>query len=123
MRKYVGSDDKINAPVAGFISGLSVGFESKSRKALFTILVVSRCIDSILNFLQEEGYISTNKNMRYFLMFCVSSTFIVFLHVVRPELVHAGHLKFQRKWSMLTHNDRVVLESEEKLWKGNYPFY
>ena len=88
MRKFVSLDDKINAPVAGFISALSVAFESNSRKSLFTILVLSRCIDSLINQMQDEGYISPNRNLRYFMLWCISSTFITFLHMVRPELVN-----------------------------------
>ena len=54
MRKFVSLDDRINAPIAGFVSALSVAFESNSRKSLFTILVLSRCIDSLLNDMQEK---------------------------------------------------------------------
>jgi hypothetical protein len=47
----VSQNDRINAPVAGFVSALSVALESNTRKSLFTILVLSRCIDSLLNYL------------------------------------------------------------------------
>jgi hypothetical protein len=124
MRRFVSLDDRINAPVAGFISALSVALESNSRKSLFTILVLSRCIDSLLNYLQEEGYLSTNRNLRYLLLWCTSSTFVIFLHVVRPELVNKGILKFYNKWAMRTHNEKLAhFDTNEALWKGNYPFY
>ena len=124
MRKFVSQNDRINAPVAGFVSALSVALESNTRKSLFTILVLSRCIDSLLNYLQEEGYLSKNRNLRYFLLWCISSTFVIFLHVVRPELVNQGILKFYNKWAMRSHNETVAhFHMHEHLWKGKFPFY
>ena len=125
MRKYVTLDDRVNAPIAGFISALSVAFETNSRKSLFTILVVSRCIDSVLNYLESEGYLSTNKNLRYFWLWCISSTFVVFLHMVRPELVNPGLLRLYTKFAMRSYNEQAMFDYNERLWKGraNFSFY
>jgi hypothetical protein len=107
MRSFVSLDDRINAPIAGFISALSVSFESNSRKSLFTILVLSRCVDSLLNLLEEEGYISKNRNLRFFLIWFFAHVFLTTMHVVRPEIVNRGFLKFYYKWAMRSHNEKV----------------
>jgi len=109
MRRWVSHNDKINAPVAGFISALSVAFETNTRRSLFTVLVASRCIDSILNYMQAEGYISDNRNLRYFLLWLISSTFCGALHIVRPELINRGLLKFYVKWTMRTPGDEFFV--------------
>jgi len=105
MRRFVSHDDRVNAPVAGFVSALSVSFETNSRKSLFTILVLSRCIDSLLNYMQDVDFLSNNRSLRYFLLFVISSTFLVSLRVVRPELVNTGLQKFFTHWSMCNYND------------------
>lgn len=55
MRRLGYLDDRINAPIAGFISALSLGIEAKGRKQLMLILVLSRGVDSAINIIESNG--------------------------------------------------------------------
>jgi hypothetical protein len=50
MRRYGCHNDRINAPIAGFISAISITFDSRKRRELFAILTLSRCIETTCNF-------------------------------------------------------------------------
>lgn len=56
MRRF-GMKDHVNAPVAGFISGLSLAIDGSSRRELITVLTMSRAIESSLNIGVEKGVI------------------------------------------------------------------
>ena len=47
-------DDRINAPIAGFISALSVKVEPKGRKSILLVMVLSRAVDSLINVLENK---------------------------------------------------------------------
>jgi hypothetical protein len=119
MRRWVTHNDRINAPIAGFLSAFSVAIETNSRKALFKILVLSRCIDSLINIADEDGYVPISRNLRYFLLWFIASGFVILLHVVRPELVNRGILGFYNYWSMSSKNERTAhFTIYETMWKG-----
>ena len=46
LRACGSHNDKLNAPIAGFLSALSISFDAKSRRMLFTILTLSKAIDA-----------------------------------------------------------------------------
>lgn len=105
LRRNLTLNDKINAPIAGFLSALSVAIESKSRKSLFKILVVSRMLDSILNIAEEKGYIPKYRDARHVIIWVAASTFLICLYAWRQDLLNPGLLKFYIKWSHLSTND------------------
>ena len=49
LRRMGSLDDRKNAPVAGFISGLSLMIDAKNRRQLIAVLVMSRAVDSLFN--------------------------------------------------------------------------
>jgi len=57
LRRFGCIDDRINAPIAGFLSAFSLAIEAKSRKQLFMILMMSRCADSGITLIEEKGII------------------------------------------------------------------
>ena len=61
MRRMGSHNDKINAPIAGFLSSLSIAVDTQSRKQLFMILVLSRAVDSALILLEENGMMPKSK--------------------------------------------------------------
>ena len=48
LRRLGSLDDRKNAPVAGFISALSLMIDAKSRRQLLAVLIMSRAVDSLL---------------------------------------------------------------------------
>jgi hypothetical protein len=57
LRRLGCHDDRINAPIAGFISAFSLAIEGKARKQLFLILMLARGVDSSINLLEDSGTI------------------------------------------------------------------
>jgi hypothetical protein len=53
LRRFGSLDDRINAPIAGFVSALSLAIEGKARKQLFLILMLARGVDSTINLLED----------------------------------------------------------------------
>ena len=48
LRRLGSLDDRKNAPVAGFISALSLMIDAKNRRQLLAVLIMSRAFDSLL---------------------------------------------------------------------------
>lgn len=119
LRQCVTQDDRINAPIAGFLSAFSVALETNSRKALFKILVLSRCIDSLINIAEEKGYVPLSRDLRYFFLWFWASGFVILMHCVRPEIVNKGILGFYRYWAFLSQNDKHFIYLYEYMWKSN----
>ncbi len=72
LRRLGYLDDRINAPIAGFISALSLGIEAKGRKALLLVLVLSRSVDSFINLLEEKGSYLPQK-LKFVLIFMAAN--------------------------------------------------
>ena len=124
LRRNVTLNDKINAPIAGFFSALSVAMESNSRKALFKILVLSRVLDSLLNISEEKGYIPKYRDLRHVLLWVISSTFLICLYAWRQDLLNPGILKFYINWSHLSVNEAYAMfVMQAKLLKIGTPGY
>ena len=49
--------DKVVAPIAGFLSGLWLYFDNKWRANLFTILLISKAYDPVVNLTSKANYI------------------------------------------------------------------
>ena len=54
LRRLGSHDDRINAPIAGFVCGLSIAADSKSRRMLVTALIMSRACD--MGIRKAEGH-------------------------------------------------------------------
>jgi hypothetical protein len=48
--------DKLAAPIAGFIAGLTSAMDVKSRRELFLILLLSRLTDTTYSMAEDRGY-------------------------------------------------------------------
>ena len=105
FRRLGCKDDRINAPIAGFLSAFSLAIEAKSRKQLFMILMMSRCADSAINLLEENEIIPKFHKYKYLFLFCVCNLFLLSSMGIKQELLNNGMRKFYAKWSQITHND------------------
>ena len=56
LRRIV-KNDKICAPIAGFIAGLTCRLDLKSRRQLMTVLIVSRVADTSYTMAESRGYV------------------------------------------------------------------
>lgn len=58
LLRRVCKNDKINAPIAGFIAGLASSIEDKNRRQLLTVLLFSRFADTTYSLAESRGYVS-----------------------------------------------------------------
>jgi len=58
MRRF-GMKDHVNAPLAGFISALSLAIDGGSRRELITVLTMSRALESSFKLGESSGVIPT----------------------------------------------------------------
>jgi len=57
MRRFITQNDKINAPIAGFLSALSLLVETKSRRELAAVLIMSRFFDTSISAAENKEMI------------------------------------------------------------------
>lgn len=57
MLRRLGMKDGVNAPIAGFASGLSIAIDSSNRRELITVLTMSRAIETSINVGENTGSI------------------------------------------------------------------
>ena len=50
MRRF-NKNDKINAPIAGFLAALSIAMDTKSRRMFIAVMMVARLLDTVANIL------------------------------------------------------------------------
>ena len=74
LRRIFKDNDKISAPIAGFIAGLFSLIEAKSRRQFITVLMLSRALDSHARLMIDKNYI---KEIPHFNVFLAMLCFIV----------------------------------------------
>ena len=55
LRRLGSLDDGVNAPVAGFLSALTLAIDASSRRQLLTVLCMSRAADTSLRMGEAAG--------------------------------------------------------------------
>ena len=76
LRRLGYHDDRFNAPIAGFLSALSLRIEAKGRKQLLLVLVLSRCVDSFINVIEDEGLKVVPPKVKYILIWMAANLFL-----------------------------------------------
>ena len=72
LRRFI-KNDKINAPIAGFLAGLMSRVDVKTRRQFLSIILVSRAIDCIWNLLEDRKYVKTIPNYGQVLVFVLAA--------------------------------------------------
>jgi len=75
MRRLGSKNDKINAPIAGFVSAFSLAIDTSNRRELMATLMMSRALEASINIGETSGTIPTLKH-RDFLLWLVANTFL-----------------------------------------------
>ena len=115
MRRLGSLDDRKNAPVAGFVSALSLMIDVKHRRQLLTVLTLSRALDAILtagenkaksvvlenpekqnSILSPDSFLMRHK---VFIMWVIANTFLQSLMGLKPDILNRGMEKFFHTWS------------------------
>ncbi len=75
MRRLYGKDDKVNAPVAGFISAFAMMIDAGHRRELIAVLTMSRAIENFINLCEDRGIVPTLKQ-RDLILWMLANCFI-----------------------------------------------
>ena len=117
LRK-IGFSDKTAAPLAGFLSALWAHFETKWRRNLYAVLLLSKAIDSVLNIITEKSELVREQDWvtRDHLMFAFCA--ISFSHgqycgFFEQHLLNRSYMKLLFRWSQMTKNE----------WSKSQQFY
>ena len=113
MRRFVSSNDRINAPVAGFVSALSLAVDSKSRRMLFAVLILSRALDTACNKAEHTAGKMPGKEI---VLWVAANTFLQATYAYESDLMNKGLNKFFTTWSQQKANDAVLV----KVWHRMY---
>ena len=75
LLRRLGMKDGLNAPIAGFVSGLSIAIDSSSRRELITVLTMSRAIETSFTIGENTGTIPKWEN-KVWILWLLSNTFL-----------------------------------------------
>lgn len=139
MRRLGSLDDRKNAPVAGFISALSLAIDVKNRRQLLTVLTLSRALDtalhaaesSSLSFAQQpvkqEELAGSSKlypflmRHKVLIMWVIANTFLQSAMGLKPEILNKGMEKFFTRWSQQKENDLILKNTWIKMLADGVP--
>jgi len=115
LRRIRNTDDGTNSLIAGALAGLSLAFESSSRRETWALYSFVRSLECLFNYLVEQGYI---KKIKYgeVLLFAFCASFLMTCHAYEPEVLDKGYSKFLTRFASLKPNDGLFLE----LWREGY---
>lgn len=75
LLRRLGMKDSLNAPIAGFVSGLSIAIDSSNRRELITVLTMSRAIETSFTIGENTGTIPKWEN-KVWILWLLSNTFL-----------------------------------------------
>ena len=110
MRRLGCLEDKVNAPVAGFISALTLAIDTSNRRALLTVLTMSRAIDCSIVMSEKKGWIPTLKH-RDLILWIIANCFLQSAMGLKQDILNKGIAKFFRTWSQMKPNDVTLVNT------------
>ena len=113
MRRLGFQNDRINAPIAGFISALSIAFDSKQRRMLFSVLILSRCLETCCNKAETAGLRIPYRSVVFWVL---ANCFLQSCYALESDLMNRGLAKFFGVWSQMQPNDKIQVEVWHRMW-------
>ena len=108
MRRLVTLDDRINAPVAGFVSALAMLMDVGHRRELITVLTMSRAIENAIKIAEEKQIVPKLQN-RDLILWTVANCFIGSCVGLRQSILNKAVCKFYINWSQMKQNDKILV--------------
>lgn len=122
LRRLGSLDDRTNAPVAGFISALSLAIDSSKRRELITVLTMSRALESSIKIAETQGIVPAFKH-RDLVLWLVSNVFLQSAMGFRQSILNKGLTKFFATWSQMKHNDKAMVDVWHKMYANGCPSF
>lgn len=126
LRKAGYMDDRINAPIAGFLSALSLGLEAKSRKTLIMFLVMTRAVDSALNLVESSrgpGAWTLSNRWKYAIIHILMNLFLQSRMGMNPSVLSKPMERFYAKWSQISKNEKLLTVLWERMLLDRLPYF
>jgi len=92
--------DKLAAPIAGFIAGLMSIIETPGRRKFYTILILSRFVDTAFRMVEYRKVVHIIPNFEVFL-FIMGSISQCYAMWAENDIMNQGQLRFMIKWAQL----------------------
>jgi hypothetical protein len=122
LRRLGCHNDRINAPIAGFISAFSLALDVKSRKELIMILILSRAVDTCINLGEGKKIIPVYKH-KYVFIWVLFNIFLQSSMAMQPDILNRGLYKFYKKWSGMTKADLQLTEVWTRMLNDKVPYF
>ena len=122
MRRLGCHNDSINAPIAGFVSAFSLAVDVKPRKQLMMILVLSRAVDTLINFGESRGVVPQTR-FKYIIIWVAASTFLQSSMGFQQDILNTGLFKFYKKWSFITVQDQQLCLTWGRMNDDRLPYF
>lgn len=113
MRRAGCHKDRLNAPIAGFISALSISFDSHKRRELFAVLTLSRCIETTCNFGEAQG---VKVPHRVLVFWIIANTLLQASYAFESDLMNRGLAKYFSMMSQMDKNDKKLVQVWHRMW-------
>ena len=121
MRRFGSKNDKVNAPIAGFISALSLAIDSQHRRRLICLLIIQRILDFCSNVI--FGRIDKNKgdsqsmNYRNWLLLLGANMSLISALCLKKNIFSQTFNKFFSSWFQMKENDEILIGVWQRMYK------
>ena len=120
MRRLGSLEDKLNAPVAGFVSALTLAIDTSNRRSLLTVLTMSRALECSIVMSERKGVIPTIPH-RDMLLWLVANTFLQSAMGLNQNILNKGISKFFKTWSQMKPNDLTLVNVWHRMLADGVP--
>lgn len=108
--------DKVVAPIAGFCAGLWLNLDNKWRRNLFTILLISKAYDPVVNLTSQASQLKPiiekqpfNKSHLIAFIWLLSSVLGQYTGFFEPTMMNAGQHATYTKFCKKSYNDHMMI--------------
>jgi len=120
MRRLGCLNDRVNAPVAGFVSALTLAIDNTNRRQLITVLTMSRAFESSMKLGESSGAIPKLQHKDW-ILWLVSNCFLQSAMGLHQSILNKSIRKFFQTWSQMTPNDKVLVGVWQKMLADGVP--
>ena len=120
MLRRFGIKDGLNAPIAGFISGLSIAIDNSNRRELITVLTMSRAIETSFNMGETSGTIPVVQH-KVLILWLLSNCFLQSAMGLKQSILNKSIAKFFATWSQMTPNDWILVKTWHRMLADGVP--
>jgi len=113
LRRYY-QDDKVNAFIAGFVSAFPLLIDEKNRRKFIALIFFARSLECLFNAMEKHG-IRCKIPYGEQLVFSIAGCFNKYSMAYEQELLNPGLRKFYENASLMSKNDKILIECWHKM--------